>query len=93
MELGVKVGLIVEAVDVHSVAELLLGGPGVVGPEGGQSRRILSMTYFRKMCGNMVKVRITLLSGLIADTPEDDRRVVAVPVDHRDQVLVRPIVE
>ena len=51
------------------------------------------MTYFRKAGGNMVKVGIALLPGLVADAPKDHGRMVAVTVDHGFKVLLGPVVE
>ena len=51
------------------------------------------MADIGEMGRDIVKIGVTLLIGLVANAPEDYRRMVPVAVDHRDEILVRPVVE
>ena len=86
-------GFIIETIDIHALVIGLGRCPEIVIAAGCRPRWILLMADIGKMVRNPPLFRQALLTALIADRPEDDRRVVAIAANHRAKILLRPFIE
>ena len=90
-EFRVQMRLVIEAIDIQRTGIGLRRGPGVVVAGGGGTGRILAVADVREHLGNPPAAGIALLSTFVAHAPCNYAGVVAVPVNHGHQVLLRPV--
>ena len=92
-EIRISMWLIVQSVDIHRLGIGRRSCPEIVVARSRRPRGILPVTDRRQPVTDVPFVRIALLPHLVADGPEDDAGMVAVPPDQGDQILLHPFVE
>src|SRR5882672_12229135 len=92
-DFAVAVRLVVEARDVDFIRELVADRLLPVVEGGGRGTRWIVLVIERgESLRFLPAVGLTLLRDLVADAPEDDARVIAVPMHHVTQVTLRPLI-
>ena len=71
----------------------IAGVLGIVAGRGDRPRRVFAVADVGKPLGHLDAVGAPLLVDFVADAPQNDARMVAVAVDHADQIPLAPVVE
>src|SRR5579885_338744 len=86
--------LVVEAGDIDRIGQLVLDGAGPVIERGSRGPGgILFVEEAHEAARDLCAIGAALLHHLVADAPQDDRRMVAVAVDHIADVALAPLIE
>ena len=93
MEILICIRLIIEAIYIYSITVIGICSPEIVVAGSRETGRIFPVADFGKPPRDVPLGRVSLLSAFVADTPEDYRRMVPVPVDHGYKVFFYPLVE